>query len=201
MKLIIIGLLLFTSCKPFQKNALTFIDQAKLGGNTLEKFQLNKLRRSDSIVYKGKDSFEFCQEYINIKPELKKAYKGKINEFYIDSIDKIFIDYMTAEYYKGELISLQLITKGKKRIDSLYKTIQKITGKKFNFIHWWQHSYYTKACGHIKTKHIVIDCIIYPYDHEAIFLITSPSIKYREIFEKERPFWYKINFEAGDPWD
>jgi hypothetical protein len=82
MKILIIGLLLLTSCSTFQKKTLTFIAPATLSFNKQETVQIDKLKRNDSIVYVDKDSFIICNNFTHIKPEMMRFYKIKIHEYY-----------------------------------------------------------------------------------------------------------------------
>jgi hypothetical protein len=192
MKILVIALLLLTSCSTYQKKTLTFIAPSTLSFNKLESEQFDKLKRNDSIVYIGKDSFFICDDYMHIKPKMMSFYKERINEYYFLNSNKNLIDHVTLEYYRGNLAYIWLYTKGKSRVDSLSNIIESFFKKDFvnkerNLKRLEQWSYFYKGKLFIGRR-------IFKDNYEAEFIMINKKVKIPSWCGTKTPWWYYLKF-------
>lgn len=192
MRTLIIGLLLLTSCSTFQKKALTFVAPSSLRFNIPETTQENILKRNDSIVYMGKDSFFICTDYTHIKLRLMRFYKGKIHEYYFPNTNKDLIDHVALEYYHGKLASITLITKDKSRIDSLSNVIQ--TFFKKDFERHRQDPDGRRKWRYFRKSNLFVDYTIFPESDEAAFTITNRNVNIPSWCGTKTQWWYYLTF-------
>lgn len=192
MKILIIGLLLLTSCSTFQKKTLTFIAPATLSFDKHETVQIDKLKRNDSIVYVDKDSFIICNNFTHIKPKMMRFYKNKIHEYYFLNTNKDLIVHVTLEYYEGNLAYVRLITKDKSRIDSLSNIIK--TFFKKDFKNYELNPNTTRQWSYFHIDKLFIDRTIYLDNYEAEFTITNRKVKIPSWCGTKTPWWYYLEF-------
>lgn len=188
---VLINCLFITSCSTYQKRKLSFISPSSISFNVPETLQINKLRSNDTIVYFENDSFFICQEYNNIKPQLKHFYKNKIHEYYFIHTNKDLIDHVLLEYYKGELLDVSIITKGKSRVDSLCRNIELFYHKKFELENNARSNY---QYGHIKEGKLSISYWIYKDNFEAEFNIRNLNVEVPSWCGFRNPWWSYILF-------
>jgi hypothetical protein len=163
---VLFNCLFLTSCSTYQKRKLSFISPANISFNVPETLQVNKLRSNGTIVYLEKDSFVICQDYMNIKLQMRHFYKNKIHEYYFIHSNKDLIDHVILKYYQGELFEVSLITKGKSSVDSLCGNIELFYHKKFEFESNTSSNY---KYGHFNEGKLSVSSWIYKDNFEAEF--------------------------------
>ncbi len=192
MRILIIGLLLLTSCSTFQKKTLTFIAPSTLRFNNLETIQADKLKLNDSIVYIEQDSFIICDDYTHIKPKMMRYYKNKIQQYYFLNTNKGLIDHVTLEYYKGNLAYITLITKEKYRVDSLSNIIETFFKKDFKNNEYNRNT--TSQWSYFHKDNLFIKRTVHIDNYEAEFIMTNRKVKVPSWCGTKTTWWYYLKF-------
>lgn len=188
---VFINCLFLTSCSTYQKKKLSFISPSNISFNVPETLQVNKLRSNDTIVYLEEDSFVICQDYMNIKLQMRHFYKNKIHEYYFIQSNKDLIDHVILKYYKGELLDVSLITKGKSRVDSLLGNIESFYHKKFELENNGTSKY---QFGHFNKGKLSVSCWIYKDNFEAEFSLRNEKVEIPSWCGFRNPWWSYILF-------
>jgi hypothetical protein len=97
------------------------------------------------------------------------------------------VDHVILEYYKGDLYSIELITKGKSRVDSFSKSIELFYDKKFKAYDR------TNKDGYFRKKWLYIDYRIYD-NGEATFSIRNLKVKIPSWCGYKTPWSYYLKF-------
>ena len=162
--------LFLCGCADVYKKPLTFISP-ELGFYITESDQSHKIKRKDCIAYLEKDSFDFCKNFEDLQLKTKTWY-GYTKQYYFTDKSNYILDHVTLDYYKENLVRVEIFSKGKLRNDSITSDIQIHLNKKMN----WDSTKNGQLYGQIIDKELHVLSIINSKTDEMITSILNHQV-------------------------